>query len=61
MVNWLRAASDVLPMTYAVDALTEIGAHADVTGALVRDAVVIGGAAAGFLVLGAATLRRRTD
>ena len=60
MVNWLRAASDVLPMTYAVDALTEIGAHADVTGALVGDTVVIVGAAAGFLLLGAATLRRRT-
>jgi ABC-2 type transport system permease protein len=60
MVNWLRAASDVLPMTYAVDALTEIGANADVTGALVRDAVVIVGAATGFLLLGAATLRRRT-
>jgi ABC-2 type transport system permease protein len=60
MVNWLRAASDVLPMTYAVDALTEIGAHAQVTGALLRDVVVVAAAAAGFLVLGAATLRRRT-
>jgi ABC-2 type transport system permease protein len=60
MVNWLRAASDVLPMTYAVDALTEIGTHAEVTGALIHDTVVVAGAAAGFLVLGAATLRRRT-
>jgi ABC-2 type transport system permease protein len=60
MVSWLRAASDVLPMTYAVDALTEIGANADVTGALVRDVVVVVAAAIGFLVLGAATLRRRT-
>jgi ABC-2 type transport system permease protein len=47
-------------MTYAVDALTEIGAHADVTDALVRDVVVVVGAAVGFLVLGAATLRRRS-
>jgi ABC-2 type transport system permease protein len=60
MADWLRAASDVLPMTYAVDALTEIGAHTAVTGALVRDVAVVSGAAVAFLVLGAATLRRRT-
>jgi ABC-2 type transport system permease protein len=60
MVNWLYAASEVLPMTYAVDALTEIGAHAEVTGALVLDTAVVLGAAAAALLLGAATLRRRT-
>jgi ABC-2 type transport system permease protein len=60
MAGPLRALSDVLPMTYAVDALTEIGRHAEVTGALVRDTVVVIGAAAVALVLAAATLRRRT-
>ena len=60
MADWLRAASDVLPMTYAVDALTEIGTHGEVTGALVRDVAVVVGAALAFLLLGAATLRRRT-
>jgi ABC-2 type transport system permease protein len=60
MAGWLQAASDVLPMTYAVDALTEIGAHAHLTGALVRDVVVVASAAVAFLALGAATLRRRT-
>jgi ABC-2 type transport system permease protein len=60
MAGWLQAASDVMPMTYAVDALTEIGAHGELTGALSRDVTVVAGAAVAFLVLGAATLRRRT-
>ncbi|HEY0486523.1 MAG TPA: ABC transporter permease [Mycobacteriales bacterium] len=60
MAGWLHGLSDVLPMTYAVDALTEIGRHAEVTGTLVRDVAVVVGAAVAFLVLGAATLRRRT-
>jgi ABC-2 type transport system permease protein len=60
MAGWLQAVSDVLPMTYAVDALAEIGRHTDVTGTLVRDLAVVLGAAAASLLLGAATLRRRT-
>ena len=55
----LRWVSDVLPLSYAVDAmqtLTETSATADVWGDL---AVVAGFALAG-LALGAATLRRRT-
>jgi ABC-2 type transport system permease protein len=60
MAGWLQAASDVLPMTYAVDALIELGTHTEVTGALVRDVVIVTGAAVGFLALAAVTLRRRT-
>ena len=29
MAGWLQAISDVLPLTYAVEALQEVGAHAD--------------------------------
>jgi ABC-2 type transport system permease protein len=56
----LGGISDVLPLSYAVDAMNQITAHAGVGGDLVRDMVVIGGAALVALGLGAATLRRRT-
>ncbi|MGH3712798.1 MAG: ABC transporter permease [Micromonosporaceae bacterium] len=60
MVGWLQAASDVLPMTYAVDALLEVAANADPTDQMWRDVVIIVGATVVALFLGAATLRRRT-
>jgi ABC-2 type transport system permease protein len=60
MVGWLRAASDVMPMTYAVEALTEVGGHSEVTWTMVVDLAVIGAVAIAALALGAATLRRRT-
>jgi len=60
MAGWLQAISDVLPMSYAVDALLEIGGHADPTTTMWRDLAIIGGAAVLALILGAATLRRRT-
>lgn len=56
----LEAVSAVLPMSYAVDGMNEVLRHRDVTGAYVLDAAVVAGAALLFLVLGAATLRRRT-
>jgi ABC-2 type transport system permease protein len=49
-----------MPMTYAVQALSEIGGHADPTGLLWRDLAIVVGAAVAALLLGAATLRRRT-
>ena len=61
MAGWLEAISNVLPMSYAVEALTEVTAHTDVTGTLVRDLGVVTGAAIAALGLAAATLRRRTD
>ncbi|GAA1200880.1 hypothetical protein GCM10009654_66690 [Streptomyces hebeiensis] len=56
----LEAVSDALPMSYAVDGMNEVLRHADVTGAFVRDALVVAGCAVLVLALGAATLRRRT-
>lgn len=61
MAGWLQAISDVLPMSYAVEALQEVGAHTEPTGTMWRDVAVVAGAAIVALVLAAATLRRRTD
>ncbi|MGW0364981.1 ABC transporter permease [Streptomyces sp. NPDC002990] len=56
----LEAISDVLPMSYAVDGMTQVLTHTDMTADFVRDAVVVAACALLVLVLGAATLRRRT-
>jgi len=61
MAGWLHAISDVMPLTYAVEALQEIGRHPDPTGTMTRDIAIVAGAALAALALGAATLRRRTD
>lgn len=60
MVSALRWISDVLPLSYAVDAMTRVTAESRVSGALARDLLVIGAAILLALSLGAATLRRRT-
>jgi ABC-2 type transport system permease protein len=60
MPGWMQAISDVLPMSYAVQALTELGAHADPTPTMWRDLAIIVGCVVVALLLGAATLRRRT-
>jgi ABC-2 type transport system permease protein len=60
MAGWLGAISNVLPMSYAVEALQEIGEQAEVTGTLVRDLTVVLGATVIALALGALTLRRRS-
>jgi ABC-2 type transport system permease protein len=57
LLNWL---SDVMPLSYAVDALTHVTRSADFTGTLARNLVIISGCALLALILGAATLRRRT-
>ena len=56
-LEWL---SDVLPLSYAVDATNDVTTSTDLTGALARDLLVIAAAAALALTLGAATLRRQT-
>jgi len=61
MVGVLYGISKVLPMTYAVQALEEIGRHPAATGIMWRDFGIIIGAAVIALALAAATLRRRTD
>jgi len=60
MAGWLHAISDVLPMSYAVEALTELGSHRDPTSTLWRDLAIIVGCIVVALLLGAVTLRRRT-
>ena len=60
MAGWLQAISDVLPMSYAVEALTEVGRFADPTDTLWRDIAIIVGCILLALLAGAATLRRRT-
>lgn len=60
-MGWLLdAVSDVLPLSYAVDALTHVTRTAGFGGTLVPDIVIVAGSALLALVLGAATLRRRT-
>lgn len=60
MAAVLRWISDALPLSYAVDAMTRLTEQPGVDGYIVRDLVVIGGAALVALALGAVTLRRRT-
>ncbi|WP_067697625.1 ABC transporter permease [Nocardia jejuensis] len=58
--GWLEAISNVLPLSYAVDALQQVSAHTGATGLMWRDLAVVAGFAIVALGLGAATLRRRT-
>ncbi|WP_329102379.1 ABC transporter permease [Micromonospora sp. NBC_01699] len=60
MSGWLQAISDALPLSYAVEALQQVGAHAEPTATMWRDLAVVLGAVLVALVLAAATLRRRT-
>ena len=60
MVGWLHGLSNVLPMSYAVEALTEVSRHTDPTVTMWKDLTIIIGSIVVALVLAAATLRRRT-
>lgn len=59
--DWLEAISNVLPLSYAVDALQEVAVHTEPTGLMWRDTAIVAAFAAVALCLGAATLRRRTQ
>ena len=56
----LDRISDVLPLSYAVDAMRTISTQATGTSDVVRDLVVVLAFAVAALAAGAATLRRRT-
>jgi ABC-2 type transport system permease protein len=56
----LHAVSDVLPLTYAVDAMSRL-AEGDALAHVWGDLGVVAGFAVAALALGAATLRRRTE
>jgi ABC-2 type transport system permease protein len=61
MAHWLQWLSNVLPASYALEALQQVGAHSELTFVAVRDIVVVLGFAVAALCLAAATLRRRTS
>jgi ABC-2 type transport system permease protein len=61
MPGALHAISDLLPMSYAVDGMHHLTRQATASGALWGDIAIVLAFAGGALVLGAATLRRRTD
>jgi len=61
MAGWLQSASDVMPLTYAVEALTKVGRSSDISSSVLIDITVVLGAAVLALVLAAATLKRRSS
>ena len=61
MVTPLRWLSDVAPLTYAVDGASHLATASAVGRTAVLDLVVIGACIPVALVLGALTLRRRSD
>jgi ABC-2 type transport system permease protein len=58
--DWLQWISNALPASYALEALRQVGAHADLTATAVRDIGIVIAFAVVALCLAAATLRRRT-
>ncbi len=56
----LEVASDLLPLTYAVDAMTLVSRTGDEHAQVWTDLAVVGCFTVALLALGAATLRRRT-
>ncbi|MDX1892837.1 ABC transporter permease [Mycolicibacterium sp. 050158] len=58
--DWLQWISNAMPASYALEALKEVGAHADLTATTVRDIAIVVAFAVVAMGLAAATLRRRT-
>jgi ABC-2 type transport system permease protein len=57
VLEWL---SNVMPLSYAVEALESVTRSNELGGTFARDLVIVAGSGVLALVLGAATLRRRT-
>ncbi|HEX6353509.1 ABC transporter permease [Actinophytocola sp.] len=57
VLEWL---SNVMPLSYAVDALESVTRSNELDGVLTRNLVIVAGSGVLALILGAATLRRRT-
>jgi ABC-2 type transport system permease protein len=60
MPGVLSAISDVLPLSYAVDAMQQVTVQTSPLGSIAGDLAVVVGFIVASLALGAATLRRRT-
>ncbi len=60
MTDVLRWLSDVMPLSYAVEAMQQLTASSSWSGTLVRDVLVIAAFTVCSLIGGALTLRRRT-
>ncbi len=61
MVGVLRAVSDVLPMSYAVDGIHHLAVQPGTSAAALGDLAIVLAFALGAILLGALTLKRRTD
>jgi ABC-2 type transport system permease protein len=61
MPDLLEKIAYCLPLTYAIDALTIITTNTDITNDAWRDLTVVTAFVIGALLLGAVTLRRRTN
>ena len=60
MPDWLHGISDVLPLSYGVDALVHAGRESQISATLVTDIAIVLACVVAALAIGAATLRRRT-
>lgn len=60
MAGWLDALSRVMPLRYAVEAMTTLTGASTVDGRVWIDLIVIGGCVLGAVAIGASTLRRQT-
>ena len=61
MAGWLQGIAHALPLTYAVEALQEVGRSAAETTTMWRDIAIVAGVALLALALAAGTLRRRSS
>ncbi len=60
MAGWLEVISNFMPMSYSVQALTEVGANVDPTSTMWSSLGIVFAVVVAALALGALTLRRRT-
>lgn len=61
MPGWLEWISNLMPASYALEALQQVSTHPELTDTALRDIVIVLGFAALTLCLAAVTLRRRTS
>jgi len=61
MPTWLEWISNVMPASYALEALQQVSRHPGLTDTALRDIAVVLGFALAALALASATLRRRTS